>query len=850
MKGLPMAVCGTIRFCLLLFMSGSVVFPVLASAAGSQSDDRRAETLSRRFRNKVFGQTLTPNWSADGSRFWYRYEKGPDRHEFVLVDTLAGIRRTAFDHDRLARALSQALSRDFNAQTLPLKKLQFDTDKPLFTFTAEGFLWLCDLDTYQLEQLGPVQEKSLPPMDAGWALRGSLRTGEETQLTFINRTEKEVELFWLDSSGTRHSYGILAPGQEHQQHTYAGHVWLAAEKGGSDLAFYVAPEQEARILIGVDTSREAVPVEEVRRRRPFERPERAVCPDGSRRAFIRDYNLWLAHTQDGGEVQLTTDGRADNAYTNELAWSPDSKKLAVMRQKPAQEHKVHFVESSPKEQLEPKLHSIDYLKPGDQVAVERPYLFDIETQKSIPVSDELFANPYSIFDLRWQKDSSRFTFVYNQRGHQVLRVVGVNAVTGQASSMIDEKSDTFICYSGKYYCEFLNGDNSILWMSERDGYNHLYLYDVQTGRATQVTKGPWVVRSVERVLGGKVWFYAGGIYPSQDPYYLHYARVNLDGTGLTVLTEGDGTHTVQFSPDRRCFIDTWSRVNQPPVHELRRSSDGKRLCMLEQADSSALIEAGWQSPEPFVAKGRDGRTDIYGIIIRPTVFDPNQRYPVIENIYAGPQDSFVPKSFRAIYGMMELAELGFIVVQIDGMGTSNRSKAFHDVCWKNLSDAGLPDRILWMKAAAQKYPYMDVSRVGIYGTSAGGQSAAAAVMTHGDFYKAAVADSGCHDNRMDKIWWNEQWMGWPVGPEYEANSNLTLAAGLTGKLLLIAGEMDTNVDPASTMQLAGALIRANKDFEMLIIPGAGHGAGDSPYGIRRRNDFFIRHLLNAEPGRE
>ncbi len=268
---------------------------------------------------------------------------------------------------------------------------------------------------------------------------------------------------------------------------------------------------------------------------------------------------------------------------------------------------------------------------------------------------------------------------------------------------------------------------------------------------------------------------------------------------------------------------------------------------LETADVTAIGKTGWRPPERFAAKARDGRTDIYGIIHKPSNFDPLKRYPVIENIYAGPHGSHVPKAFAAHHSSQEMAELGFIVVQIDGMGTSNRSKAFHDVCWKNLADAGLPDRILWMKAAAVARPYMDLSRVGIYGGSAGGQSALGALLDHGDFYKAAVADCGCHDNRMDKVWWNELWMGWPVGPEYAEQSNVTRAAKLKGKLLLIVGEMDTNVDPASTMQVVNALINADKDFELLVVPGGGHGIGESPYGRRRRQDFFVRNLLGVEP---
>jgi dipeptidyl aminopeptidase/acylaminoacyl peptidase len=258
-----------------------------------------------------------------------------------------------------------------------------------------------------------------------------------------------------------------------------------------------------------------------------------------------------------------------------------------------------------------------------------------------------------------------------------------------------------------------------------------------------------------------------------------------------------------------------------------------------------LVATGWRAPEPFTAKGRDGKTDIWGVIIRPMNFDPALKYPVIENIYAGPQGSFVPKAFSTQAGMQTLAELGFIVVQIDGMGTGNRSKAFHDVAWKNLGDAGFPDRILWHKAVAAKYPYYDITRVGIYGTSAGGQNAMGAVLFHPEFYKAAAASAGCHDNRMDKIWWNEQWMGWPIGPEYAASSNVEHAAKLQGALLLIVGELDTNVDPASTMQVVNKLILANKDFDLMVIPNADHTNGGA-YGDRKRFDFFMRHLRGVE----
>jgi dipeptidyl aminopeptidase/acylaminoacyl peptidase len=282
------------------------------------------------------------------------------------------------------------------------------------------------------------------------------------------------------------------------------------------------------------------------------------------------------------------------------------------------------------------------------------------------------------------------------------------------------------------------------------------------------------------------------------------------------------------------------------VSELRRLEDGSLVTEIERGDMSGLAGAGWRAPEVFTAAGRDGRTDIWGVIIRPSNFDPSRKYPVIENIYAGPQGSFVPKSLSVFNPMMAQADLGFIVVQIDGMGTANRSKAFQDVAWQNLGDAGLPDRIAWHKAAAAKYAWYDISRVGVYGTSAGGQNSLGALLFHPEFYKVAVAAAGCHDNRMDKIWWNEQWMGWPIGPQYGAASNVDNASRLQGHVLLVVGEMDNNVDPSSTMQVVNRLIKHNKDFDLLYIPGAGHGAGGA-YGEHKRFDFFVRHLLGVAP---
>jgi dipeptidyl aminopeptidase/acylaminoacyl peptidase len=547
---------------------------------------------------------------------------------------------------------------------------------------------------------------------------------------------------------------------------------------------------------------------------------------------------------------LSTDGSEGDAYRlNSVRWSPDSRKLAAFRRRPGYERLVHYVESSPADQLQPRHTTNFYRKPGDVVDFDHPVVFNVETKQQMPGDVALFPNPYANTRLEWRADSRAVTFEYNQRGHQLYRVIEIDATTGRTRALIEETQTTFVEYSGKRYRDDVGDGKEIVWASERDGWNHLYLYDGVTGRVkNQITRGPWVVRGVERVDpdNRQIWFTASGMHPGKDPYFIQYYRVNFDGTGLTPLTDADGTHTVTFAPDNSYYVDSWERVDLPRVSVLKRTRDRQVVMELERGDASALVATGWRMPEAFTSKGRDGATDIWGVIIRPTTFDPERKYPVIENIYAGPQSSFVPKTFSAQAGMMSLAELGFIVVQIDGMGTSNRSKAFHDVAWQNLGDAGFPDRILWHKAVAAKYPYYDLTRVGIYGTSAGGQSSAGAVLFHPEFYHVAYSNSGCHDNRMDKIWWNEQWMGWPIGPHYAAASNVDNAHRLKGRLMLLVPEMDTNVDPSSTLQLVNALIKANKTFELVVVPGANHGAG-GPFSTRKRNDWFVRNLLGLDP---
>lgn len=616
-----------------------------------------------------------------------------------------------------------------------------------------------------------------------------------------------------------------------------------------------APPERTGMLRGVNG-----PVRDAERLRA-EAPR--PSPDGKWEAVVHNYNLAIRPAGGGPLRLLSTDGSEGNYYDlASVVWAPDSKRLAAYRIRPGYRRYVPYVESSPVDQLQPKAWSLLYAKPGDTLDLEQPVVFALEPASQVTVRNELFPNPYELSPLVWRRDGRAVTFEYNERGHQVYRVIEADPQTGRARAVISEEPKTFFYYNeassnrgaGKRFRHDLADGREVVWMSERDGWNHLYLIDGATGAVkTQITKGPWCVRGVEKVDEEKrqIWFSANGMYPGKDPYFLHYYRIDFDGTGLTRLTTADADHDVRFSPDMKYYVDTYSRVDQPTIAELHRAADGTLVAELERGDITALTAAGWKAPEVFAAKGRDGVTDIWGVIYRPNRFDPKRKYPVIESIYAGPHGSFVPKTFGAFNAMQAQAEVGFIVVQIDGMGTSNRSKAFHDVAWQNLADAGFPDRILWHKAVAARYPSYDITRVGIYGGSAGGQNAMAALLFHPEFYKAAVSYAGCHDNRMDKIWWNEQWMGWPIGAQYSASSNVDNAWRLQGRLLLVVGELDTNVDPSSTMQVVDALVHADKMFDLLVIPGANHPAGRSDehatYGERKRFDFFVQHLLGQVP---
>jgi hypothetical protein len=574
-----------------------------------------------------------------------------------------------------------------------------------------------------------------------------------------------------------------------------------------------------------------------------------TSPDGKWTAFIKNDNVYVREVATGKEKQLSKDGTLSNYYSSYIQWSPDSKSVVSCRIRPVEKRYVYYVESSPADQAQPKLHKQEYAKPGDELRFKVPCIFEVESGRRLIPSTELFSHQYELSGPMWNADSKAITFEYNERGHKVYRVLEMSAVDGSVRTLIEEKEEKYVNYP-RIYRNYLSDGKRIIWSSERDNYNHLYLYDRATGKPlNQITKGEWYVRGVQHVdeANEVIYFSANGMKKGEDPYLIHYYKINFDGSNLVELTPEEGMHQCWYSSDYKYLVDVYSKVDQAPIAVLRDAKNGKIRMQLDKADISALLANGWKAPEVFSAKGRDGKTDMWGVIYRPSNFDPSKKYPVIEYIYSGPGDQYVPKTFSSYnWWMTSLAELGFIVVQVDGMTTSFRSKEFEEVCYKNLKDAGLPDHIAWIKAAAQKYPYMDIDRVGIFGCSAGGQESTGAVLFHPEFYKAAYSACGCHDNRMDKIWWNELWMGYPVDESYSACSNVDNAHLLSRPLMLVVGELDDNVDPASTMQVANALIKANKDFELVVIPGAHHTMGED-FGEHKRYDFFVRHLMGVTP---
>ena len=644
--------------------------------------------------------------------------------------------------------------------------------------------------------------------------------------------------------------------------------------GGRTLRFAIQDQHWACDLKSYDCSKVAA----------LHAEDEVLSPDGHWTAFVRDHNLFVRSTAGGEPAQLTTDGVADYDYgsragsdlsyvTDEIKhpnlpplvlWSPDSKRLLTQRLDQRQVGKMYLLQSVPPDgSVRPVLWTYRYPFPGDTaVPTVQLDIFDVASRSRVTVAGPPlwvpFNTPLELDSIWWSDDGNKVYFIDGERGMKSWRLKVADARTGEARTIVEQSGPTYVEINSDATCTicvFDKGTEALIY-SERDGWGHLYLYDALTGKLkNQVTHGSWQVRDVLRIdnKARQVYFTASGREPGRDPYFHHLYRASLDGSSIELLSPEDAEHQIRVSPARGYFVDTYSRVDLPPTTVLR-APDGRTLLTLEKADIADLIAAGWKPPERFSAKAADGVTDLYGVLYRPSTFDSSKAYPVIDAIYPGPQTIRTAKSFlkhpSPTAGEAEsLAELGFIVMTVDGRGTPYRSKAFHDVSYGHMGQAGnLEDHIAVLRQLGKRYPYMDLNRVGIIGHSAGGYASARAILSYPDFYKVAVSGAGLHDLRGYNADWGEIYQGLPNGSNYSNTANKDLAANLKGKLLLITGDMDDNVPPALTFQLIDALIKANKDFDLLVLPNRNHiTAYTDPYATRHRWDYFVKYLLGVEP---
>ncbi len=728
---------------------------------------RAAQFLRAGTDSLVFGATVRPTW-LDNDRFWYRNDI-PEGTEFVLVDPARRSRTRAFDHVKLAAALSAVADTTYAPFALPFTTFVFSPDGKSLSFDVRGRHFTCDVG-------------------------GTQCTASQT-----------------------------------------------------------------------------------RRQRPDRNA--VLSPDSSHAAFIRDYNLWVRDVATGAETPLTTDGVQDFGYATNNAgwtksdrpvvlWSPDSKQIATFQMDERGVGDMYLVSTAIGH---PRLEAWKYPLPEDTVIfriqrvvihLDGPRVVRLQMppdQHRSTICDDIACRGSDFSDVEWSPDATQLAFVSSSRDHKHATLRMADPETGTVRDVMEESVDTFF-ESGFNMVNWhtLTSSNEVIWYSQRDNWGHLYLYDLTTGQLkNRITSGAWNVLQLLRIdeKARTLYFLGAGREPG-DPYFRYLYSVRMDGSRLTLLTPDSADHDVTLAKSGRYVVDHYSTPTIPPVTVLR-DMRGRKVADLERADITRLVAAGWTPPIPFTVKARDDSTDLYGLMYLPTHFDSTASYPIINYVYPGPQTGSVgSRQFTPSRGdKRSLAELGFVVVELDAMGSPMRSKSFHTAYYGNMGDNGLPDQIGGIKQLARAHRWMDGNRVGIYGHSGGGFAAADAILRYPDFYKVAVAQAGNHDNRTYEDDWGEKWQGLlktnPDGStNYDNQANAMLARNLKGKLLIANGSMDNNVPPNNTWVLVDSLIAANKDFDYILFPNRRHGFGNEPYMMRRRWDYFVRNLMGAEPPKE
>jgi dipeptidyl aminopeptidase/acylaminoacyl peptidase len=741
--------------------------------------ERAAQHLPAQASKLMRNVTIEPVWLPTEDKFTYRRQLANDEKEFLLVDATTGATAPAFDHARLAAALSAAAQKTYEPRKLPFNRVALINNGA--EFTADGKTWRCPLTDYTCA-----------------------------------RDNKD--------------------------------------------------------------------------------PEEVLSPDGRWAAFTRNHNLYVRSTADRREIALTDDGEpsydyasyagGNNAVTDRrssrrlpplVLWSPDSRRLLTCRTDERNVASMYLIQSVPDQPWpeggprRPLLHSYKYALPGDENVPRKELIaFEVETRKRtnlrIPAlvqhGPEHQAIGASLFAGRrafWSEDSSTAFAVELTRDQRTLRFWSANAATGEAKLLVEDRAPTYVEY--EVPVKVLAKSKQFVWWSERSGWGHLYLYDLDGKLVRPLTSGEWVVRALLSVdeARGQAFVSASGREAGRDPWLQSIYRVQMETGAATLLSPEPADHAVtpgptpqdpfgvKFSPSGNFFLDTYSRADQPPVTVLR-NRDGKAIREIERADVSAYNALKAPPPQHFVVKARDGKTDLYGTLHFPSTFDPKKKYPVLDSDYPGPQVIKAPKRYQAGSVEQATAELGFIVFQMDGLGQPWRSKAYHDYAYANMGDTGgLEDHVAALKQLAKDRPYLDLDRVGIFGHSGGGFASARAMLLYPDFYKVAVSSAGNHDQLGYLFAWGEKYQGPVSGRNFDNQDTTLIAKNLKGKLLLAYGDMDDNVHPSLTIRLMDALIKANKDFDVLVMPNRNHSFAVDPYFNRRRWDYFVKHLLGAEP---